>query len=791
MKLVIVESPGKTKKIASFLGEEYKVEASFGHIRDLDPKELSVDIENNFKPKYSVSSDKISVVKKLRSIAMDCDEVILASDQDREGEAIAESLKEELHLKFPKRIVFNEITKNAVLHAISNPTLINQPMVEAQQTRRILDRLVGYQISPLLWKFLPGTKSAGRVQSVLVRILVNQEDKINNASSDLRVKVSGDFGISKKIQKTVLMLDETNEIHYFDSLSQAEDLFKKLTKDDEFYLFKIEKTKNKRSPPPPFITSSLQQDASIKLRFPAKKTMMVAQKLYEAGYITYMRTDSTILSKEALKACGDYIKENFGEEYYKSRQFQSKSKNAQEAHEAVRPTKIQVSVLPDKYGTDEKRLYQLIWNRTMASQMADAQLEHQKIYIKTKNKSWKKYSFSTTLTKIIFDGFLKIYQDSNNDSETNPENDTFLKVKENDIVSLKELLATEDFKALPLRMNEPNLIKYLETKGIGRPSTYASLISKVLERGYVEIKDITGQKKKINQLYLDDKLTLTSKNKEILFGSEKKKLVPTELGIKSNEFLIKYFDKILEENFTAHLEDQLDEISNGKIKWLKVMQDFYQNLKPIIDNLTLKVSEIKNINVNDELLLVLKDKRQVYTGTSKYGKFIKVLEDNVWKFASIPKTQDPKKLSEKEILQLLEYPKTIGKKGNTLIQLCHGEYGFYLKMGKINHSVKEEDIKDLTVDKALELFEKPSNPNVLKTFTHKNKIIYLKTGQYGEYLQASYRNKNINTKAPKDISKLTGEEAWNLIVKKAEEPKDEKFNKFNKFKKGDSKKEDL
>lgn len=752
MKLVIVESPGKTKKIASFLGSDYKVEASFGHIRDLNPKELSIDIENDFKPNYVISPDKKKVVNKLKDISSKCDEVILAADLDREGEAIAEALKDVLKLKNPTRIVFNEITKSAVLNAIKSPGKINQAMVEAQQTRRFLDRIMGYKISPLLWKHLPGTKSAGRVQSVLVRVLVEHENKISDASSDKRIKVTGDFKIKKKTINSVLYQD--NEYKYFETLEETQKLFKQLNKDDYFFVSSVNKSKANRNPSPPFITSTLQQDASAKIRFPPKKTMMVAQKLYEAGYITYMRTDSTVLSKEALKSCQNYILENYGKEYYKARQFKSKSKNAQEAHEAIRPTKIMVDVLPDKYGNDAKKLYSLIWNRTVASQMSPAEMEHQKIKIKSSSKSWKDYYFQTTLSKILFEGFLKVYRDTDGDEE----NDKFIGVKEKDKVELKQLLASEEFKPLPPRMNEAGLIRYLEKKGIGRPSTYAALISKVLERNYIEIKDIPGEKKKITILTLTSDLSLKDTKKEILVGTEKKKLVPTDLGITCNNFLVEHFDKILEENFTAHLEDQLDEISNGKLGWLSVMKDFYQNLKPIIE----KLDNLPVINktIKDEVYTTLSDNTVIYTGKSTYGKYLRMMVDNKWKYSSIPKGQK-NKLNEDEIIELFKYPKLLGKK----IYLCKGQYGFYLKMGKISQSIKDPDFNPdkLTLEDAIKKFENPDDPNILKTYQHKNKIIYLKKGKYGKYLQTKFRNKNVNIKAPKNIDDFDLEDVLELV----------------------------
>lgn len=731
MKLVIVESPGKIKKIQSYLGNDYQVEASFGHIRDLDPKGLSIDIENDFKPTYVVSKDKSKVVSKLISISKKCDETILAADQDREGEAIANSLKEVLKLKSPKRIVFTEITKTAINKAVSNPTVINKNEVYAQQARRLLDRIVGYQLSPILWKHLPGTKSAGRVQSVLVRILVEQEMKIRETANELRVKIFGEFNHKRKKINTTLY--EKDNIKEFNSLEDTKTLLDKVDKKDRYYVDNVITSEVSKTPFPPFITSTLQQEASIRLRFPTKKTMSVAQKLYEKGLITYMRTDSTVLSNAALGMLKTYILEKYGEDYYQFRNYTKNKKNAQEAHEAIRPTKLDVNM--SKLSSEESKLFTLILNRTLASQMSSAKILNQKIFIKTTNSKWKKYHFQTIVNQVKFDGYLKVYNNQD-------EDDKIIKLKEKDELDLNGITSTEDYKEPPKRLNEAGLVRYLEKKGIGRPSTYSSLISKVLERNYIEIKSISGVKKDINFYKLTKDIILESGSKSIAVGSEKNKLVPTDLGIKSNTFLVSHFSNILEEGFTAHLEDQLDLISHGKITWVSVLSDFYQNLKPIIKKLEdVKVEKRDDI---DELLGEINNTK-IYKGKSKFGDYVKKSENGKWKFASYEKG-----MSLEEAYNKLEFPKVLGKKGNTVISLNNGKYGYYIKYGTINQGLpKDIDLKSITLENALEYVAGKGDENVLKGFIHKNKLILVKKGPYGNYIQTTYKGKKVNVKLPK------------------------------------------
>ena len=519
--LVIVESPGKIKKIEEYLGNNYIVKASYGHCRDLDSKTLSIDVNDNYKPNYIVIPDKKKVIKDLKYYASAATEVILAADEDREGEMIASSLRDVLKLKQPKRIVFHEITKKAINDAVANPTIINENMVMAQQTRRLLDRLVGYKISPLLWKQMQGQLSAGRVQSVVVRIIVDKEEEIKKSISSPYFKTIGIFDYKEKKLNTVL--NKYDQIYKF----EEEDVLEFLNKFSKTDICKVVDVGNRltnRKPSPPFITSTLQQDASTKLGFNSKQTMMIAQKLYEAGMITYMRTDSTNLSKQALDDCKAYIIKNYGDKYSQLRTFTKKSKNAQEAHEAIRPTKLNISTF-DKLGNECKRLYSLIWKRTIACQMADAKVDILTIKIDIINKQSilpKDTLFVTNLETIIFDGFLIVYNNSNVEEDTNQEitvEKEKLNIKKGEIINFNSVKVTEEYTKPPLRYNEPGLIKYLEKNGIGRPSTYASIMSKIVDRNYIEISNIDGLTKDSQQFTITKK-SLTTKVSTSVVGTK-------------------------------------------------------------------------------------------------------------------------------------------------------------------------------------------------------------------------------------------------------------------------------
>jgi DNA topoisomerase-1 len=583
--LVIVESPGKIAKIGQYLGADYIVKASFGHVQDLDKTTLSIDVENNFKPYYIISPDKTKVVKELKSLVKECSDVILAADGDREGEAIAYSLASVLELKNPKRIIFHEITKNALTKAVQSPTVINYDMVHAQQARRLLDRLVGYQISPVLWKYMVynGTaQSAGRVQSVVVRIIIDKENEITKSISEPYFKTTAEFEFQEDEKSDKIKLNSSlnigTKLYQFESEESAKQFMSLVNKKTDFKVVLVDNKKSIRKPSAPFITSSLQQEASTKLHFSVKKTMDVAQKLYEAGLITYMRSDSPNISKEAIKEAEVYITKTYGKEYSDSKNYESKSSNSQDAHECIRPTHIDKPE-PENIDGEQAKLYSLIWKRTMASQMANAQINIQTIQIDCINNKSSilifnntQAYFTSTLENVEFPGYLIVYDNSPEDEEKTSGK---LAIKPKDKLNLNKLKVCEEYTKPPLRYNEAALVKYLEKNGIGRPSTYASIISKVIERQYVEIKNIDGVKKQSKQFELDSKFKIKESVKEISIGKETKKLVPTHLGNQINDFMMKYFEQIMDIEFTANFETYLDKIAEGKANWVTVLKTFY------------------------------------------------------------------------------------------------------------------------------------------------------------------------------------------------------------------------
>jgi DNA topoisomerase-1 len=689
--LVIVESAGKIKKISEYLGTNYIVKASYGHCMDLDPNNLSIDIENNYEPTYIISKDKHKIVNELKEISKKCDSVILASDNDREGEAIAWSLSKLLKLKNPPRIIFTEITKKSIDNAINNPTQINMDIVYAQQTRRFLDRLVGYKISPILQKNLNDkeAKSAGRVQSVLVKIIKDKEEEINNSISNLYLKTICELEFKKNKINCTLMKD--NEIYKFISLESAKIFINKINKDTIFKVIDIQEKISIRKPSPPFITSSLQQESSTKLKFNVKKTMEIAQKLYENGYITYMRTDSPNLSQDAINDCKKYIIDNYGIEYSKPKNY-SASEKAQEAHEAIRPTNI-YNIELNITDTDQIKLYNLIWKKTIASQMESAKINIQTIFIDTFNNNKSildKTLWISIYENIIFDGFLKLYDD-NNDSENEKIENGKIEININDILLFVKLKTIEEYNKLPLRFNEANLVKYLEKNNIGRPSTYATIINKIIDRKYVEIKNIVGITKISNIIELNNKFKLKELNKEIIIGNENKKIVPTELGIKITTFLETNFHDIMQINFTSEFETYLDKIAESKAKWYNVLDIFYKKIHPIIEKL--------NINNNNDKLIG----NNIFVGKGKYGPYIKYINDNKIKYISINSTD----ITLEDAIKLISFPKMIGKIGRKNVELANGKYGIYIKYDKQNFSIPGyiKNIELITIEQAKEIID--------------------------------------------------------------------------------------
>jgi DNA topoisomerase I len=742
-KLVIVESPGKIKKIGEILGKDYIVEASFGHCRDLDSKTLSIDVNNNYEPNYITIPDKVKVINKLKGIKKHVDEVILAADEDREGEMIASSLRDVLKLKNPKRIVFHEITKKAIIEAVENPTVINENMVLAQQTRRLLDRLVGYKISPLLWKQMQGQLSAGRVQSVVVKIIIDKENDIKNSISNPYFKSNCIFKNDKKKVNTVLT--KNKEVYKFDKKEIVLEYLNKFDKKIKCIVNNVTFKEISRKPQPPFITSTLQQDASSRFGFNSKLTMSLAQKLYEAGAITYMRTDSVNLSKEAISGCKKYINENYGEKYYKYRTFNKKGKNAQEAHEAIRPTKIDVNEFV-KLGYECQRLYSLIWKRTVASQMEDALIKIQTIYVdilrKDKSILPKECFYVTNFENILFDGFLVLY----NNYET--ENESGIKeIEKNQELNFDSIKVTEEYTKPPLRYNESNLIKTLEKNGIGRPSTYASIMSKIIERNYVEIQNVDGVKKDslqftITKKSLKEEVKVIEETRKISIGKEVKKLVPTEIGYKVNTFLVNNFNPIMEIDFTVKLEKLLDKVANGKIKWYNVLDEYYQKFNPMVIKLQGELNHIKNLTNNDILVGKHPESNfEIYSSIGKYGLCVKILENDKWRYAPV-KDIEQNEITLDIALSLLEYPKYIGKIGKDKVTINKGRYGFYYKKGTEKASIKDKSkMNDMEYAKLLFNNEDPYS---LREFIINGKKIKLKKGPYGYYLQLLKDKKNKN-----------------------------------------------
>ena len=776
--LVIVESPGKIAKISQYLGPDYIVKASFGHVQDLDKSTLSIDVDNNFKPFYKVTPDKTKVVKELKGLAKDCKDIILAADGDREGEAIAYSLASVLGLKNPKRIIFHEITKAALTKAVENPSTINESMVNAQQARRLLDRLVGYQISPVLWKYMAynGTaQSAGRVQSVVVRIIIDKENEIIKSISEPYFKTTADFDFDKVKLNSILSVG--NKQYQFETEDKAKLFLESNNKNIKYKVVGVDNKKSIRKPSAPFITSSLQQEASTKLHFSVKRTMDVAQKLYEAGLITYMRSDSPNISKEAIEEAKKYITKTWGKEYSDPKNYESKSSNSQDAHECIRPTHM-YQPEPDNIEGDQAKLYSLIWKRAVASQMSNAQVNIQTIQIDALNDktsilvfSKVQTYFNSTLENVEFPGYLIVYDNTPEDEEKVTGK---LAIKVKDELLLNKIKVSEEYTKPPLRYNEALLVKYLEKNGIGRPSTYASIISKVIEREYVEIKNVDGVMKQSKQLDIDSKFKLKETTKEVFIGKEQKKLVPTVMGKLVNDFMIKYFEPIMGIDFTATFETHLDKIAEGKANWVTVLRNFYDLFNPIVQKLNSEAKDKKEKigSSSDKLLGENQTGLQVYTGSGKYGPYVKIQDEDdnkKWKYAPL-KDVDINEVTLEEALVILEYPKNLGKFGKSNVTLNKGQYGFYIKYGDKNISIKNPDIEpnDIDLDYAKQLIE-AGDAFALKTFKVKDKILNIKNGEYGPYIHiVSGSNKKQFVSIPKQysIDKITIDDVLKIIADK-------------------------
>ncbi|MDY0088815.1 MAG: type I DNA topoisomerase [Flavobacteriaceae bacterium] len=691
--LVIVESPAKAKTIEKFLGKDYRVESSYGHIADLPSKEIGVDIENNFRPKYEVSPDKKAVVKKLKDLSKSAETVWLASDEDREGEAIAWHLAEELKLDKDKtkRIVFHEITKSAIQKAIEKPRSIDYNLVNAQQARRVLDRLVGYELSPVLWKKVKSGLSAGRVQSVSVRLIVEREREIENFKPEASFSITAEFtNESGKAFKAKLPKNFSTKVEAENFLKQNIGSIYKVSD--------LETKPAKKSPAPPFTTSTLQQEASRKLYFPVGTTMQVAQRLYESGLITYMRTDSVNLSQEATKAAEEEIVRSFGKEYSKPRNFTTKSKGAQEAHEAIRPTDMSVHKIDGD--RNQARLYDLIWKRTLASQMSDAALERTNVKIEANNHQ---ELFVASGEVIKFEGFLKVYLEGHDDEEEEQEGMLpLLKIDEKLQNSL--ITATQRFSRPPGRYTEASLVKKLEELGIGRPSTYAPTISTIINRNYVEKGNSEGVERNYHQIQLKG-----SSIKEQLLtemtGSDKGKLIPTDIGMIVNDFLVKNFETILDYNFTAKVERDFDEIAEGNENWTEMIRTFYNHFHPNVKN----VEENAERESGERILgKDPKSGKQVSVRLGRFGPMVQIgeIDDDEKQFASLGPDQNISSITLEEALSLFLLPKKLGIYKGEEVEVNNGRFGPYVRVGKTFISLpKGVDPLDVNFEQAKEYID--------------------------------------------------------------------------------------
>ena len=763
--LVIVESPAKAKTIEKFLGKDYKVMSSYGHIRDLKEKNFSIDVNNDFKPEYVIPEDKTSLVETLKRNASQAETVWLASDEDREGEAIAWHLYETLGLKpeATRRIVFHEITKNAILNAIENPRDIDINLVDAQQARRVLDRIVGFELSPVLWKKIKPSLSAGRVQSVAVRLIVDREQEIRNFKPEEYFRVSAVFltadGHEVKAELSKRLPDEPTTRQFLSDIATA--IF---TIDD------ITVKPTKKSPAPPFTTSTLQQEASRKLGFTVSQTMMVAQRLYEAGHITYMRTDSVNLSSFAIAGISNEIKATLGEEYLRVRRFTTRTKGAQEAHEAIRPTYMNHHTISGT--SQEKRLYDLIWKRTIASQMADAQIEKTNVNILP---STRKEMFVASGETIVFDGFLRVYIEGVDDAaDTADAADAILPpLTKGDTLDASAVKATQRLTLQPQRYTEASLVKRMEELGIGRPSTYAPTISTIQSREYVEKASKEGEKVKLKSMTLKDgKITASTRTEA--YGADRGKLIPTDIGEIVNKFLTEYFPAILDYNFTANVEEKFDEIAEGRLAWTEEIREFYNVFHPDVE----RVSNLRLEHKVGERLLGTDPAsgQPVFVKIGRYGPLVQIGEANNGnkpRFASLRKGQSVGKITLEEALDLFSFPRVIGDIDGEEVSVAIGRFGPYVKLGKTFVSIpKEIDPMEVTVDQAAELIraknEAASN-RIVKTFPT-NPDLQILNGRFGKYI--AY--KQANYKIPRTVAEpenLSEQECLDIVNAQEAKPK--------------------
>ena len=744
--LVIVESPAKAKTIEGFLGKEYTVKSSYGHVRDLNKNTLSVDIEHDFEPEYEISDDKKALVAELRKLSKASDTVWLASDEDREGESISWHLYEALDLKKKdtKRIVFHEITKSAILNAIENPRDIDMGLVAAQQARRVLDRLVGYELSPLLWKKVKPSLSAGRVQSVAVRLIVEREEEIKNFEQTSAYRVTAQFTFIKDGQEYTLAAELP---HRFDTEEDTRKFIETCI-GASYKVNGIEKKPATRQPAPPFTTSTLQQEAARKLGFSVANTMRIAQQLYESGRITYMRTDSVNLSSLALGMAKKEIAANYGEEYVKTRQYHTKTKGAQEAHEAIRPTYLDQHTI--KGTADERKLYDLIWKRTIASQMADAQMERTNVNI---GVSTNDKQFVATGEVILFDGFLKVYMESYDDDHAEDTAAILPPIEVGTTLEMDKMEAQQRFTRHPLRYTEASLVKKMEELGIGRPSTYAPTISTIQKREYVTKGDIKGEPKEFRIITLKNNKIVDKIGKEN-YGTEKGKLLPTDIGTLVNKFLLQYFESIIDYNFTANVEKEFDKIAEGKHQWNAMIRDFYKDFHKQITSTTETSGKFSGEKLLGQDPATGKN---VYVKVGRFGPVAQIGDtesEEKPRFAGLKKDMSIESVTLEEVLKLFDFPRNLGEFEGKEITVAVGRFGPYVKHDNKFYSLAKTDNPALVeYDRAVEIINEKREKdisNILLTFDEDPEMRVL-NGRYGPYIVY----KKSNFKIPKGTEPST------------------------------------
>lgn len=754
--LVIVESPAKAKTIEGFLGKEFTVKSSYGHVRDLSKSNLSIDIEKGFIPQYEIPADKKALVAELKKISEGAEMVWLASDEDREGESISWHLYETLGLDDERyrRIVFHEITKPAILNAINNPRKIDMGLVSAQQARRVLDRLVGYELSPLLWKKVKPSLSAGRVQSVAVRLIVEREEEIKNFVQTSAFRVTAMFSFIMDEHEYTLFAELNNR---FDTEEEARKFLEEC-KNAAYSIKSVEKKPVSKCPAPPFTTSTLQQEAGRKLGFSVSNTMRIAQQLYESGKITYMRTDSVNLSQLALNQAKKEIETLYGPQYVKTRQFTTKSKGAQEAHEAIRPTYLDQQSI--KGTADERKLYDLIWKRTIASQMADAQIEKTTVNIEV---STSDKDFIASGEVVLFDGFLKVYIESVDDENNENGSGILPPLSVGQMLELDKMEAQQRFTRHPFRYTEASLVKKMEELGIGRPSTYAPTISTIQKREYVEKKDIQGEMRDFKVLTLK-KQRITEKTGKENIGGEKAKLVPTDIGILVNRFLLQYFETIIDYNFTANAEKEFDKIAEGKCVWNSMINDFYKGFHRKVmdtsDNMG-KFSGEKLLGVDPA------SGKNVFVKIGRFGPVAQIGDtesEERPKFAGLRKGQSIETITLEEVLKLFQYPRYLGEYNGSEIQVAVGRFGPYLRYNNAFFSLTKLDNPDtVTCERAIEIInakQKADADNVVASFPQDENMKVLK-GRYGVYI--SYNKQNYKIPKSYDPYALSYDDCVNIV----------------------------